>query len=119
MTIEEASKLSDEQLRVRIAEFCGWKASKNEIRFMDGPNGEHASYISGLPDYPKDLNAMHGAILKLGREHWTDYTMHLRQVIVAECEAPEFYVYDDTIADIWFYNATARQRAIALVATIS
>jgi hypothetical protein len=137
MTITDASNLTDERLRIRIAEWCGWSridkgtfglrsgkdllGSKSELGGTppcDKEKPENDQSFAPIPNYPTSLDAMHEAVLKLGREHWTDYTMHLRQVIAEQCDKPEFYVHGELIADIWFYQATARQRAIALVATI-
>lgn len=73
---KDVSKLSDEELRVRVAKLCGYKkrTTPETYEFMWAPG--HISVLADgwwedpkgcvmgekcLPDYPADLNAMHEA----------------------------------------------------------
>ncbi len=54
--------MTNEELRVKVAELCGWKqiATELEMKFFGGPQQrETDEAVSSfmLPDYPNDLNA--------------------------------------------------------------
>ena len=128
MTLEEIKKISDEELRIKVAELCGWKPEVDRrdltcICTIWTKNGKVASSSGHLPDYPQDLNAMHEAeeLLQLcndpeckhdecGKGTWGFYTRTLDEVV------------DDNFqkGGSWgvSYSATARQRAEAFVLTM-
>lgn len=129
--------MTDNELRVAIAEACGWVRGaytadcyKGEGWLTPGKTEKDALEqgnlvawrVGELPDYLNDLNAMHEAEKAIPRHLWTEYTMELRKVIQRECDTEEHYVLgcerSQLIADFWFYHATARQRALAFVATM-
>jgi len=80
--------MTPEQQQIAIAEACGWKyeprrLSINGILIEDSypwisPTGAR-DYISQLPDYLTDLNAMHEAekVKIIGTEYESDYCMYL------------------------------------------
>jgi hypothetical protein len=98
--------MTDEQMRVAIAEACGWKDPTCEVMDMQiNPDGK---LWTAIPDYPNDLNAMHEAIMAQPvkiRMSINDKLMHMLNP-----EAP--YLLDKTI------NATARQRSEAFLRTL-
>lgn len=96
--------MTDEQLRLVIAEWEGYVFSAGEAAswWRHMPSGE----LVAPPDYPHDLNAVHEAEKKLNQGQKTRYIFHLQTI----CGGQHF-------GDNYF--ATARQRCIALVKTIS
>lgn len=60
MTLEQIQKLTDDELRVRVAELRGWKnharGSYHDWRDADGCSRNTST---GMPNYPADLNACH------------------------------------------------------------
>src|SRR5687768_12521915 len=99
-------QLTDEELRIEIAEFCGWilePSGKDNFgshynTFWRHPNKQGCHE---LPNYPTDLNAMWEAEEKLTKNQRMYYTENL----LNNCENQ-------------FIHSTARQRAIAFVKTI-
>jgi hypothetical protein len=122
-SIEELSKLSDEELRVMCAELCGWKKETRK-RYAGGHNvqgwgwnthlelGDTKRYFTvspqNFPNYPADLNAMHeaeGQVPDHLEERW-------RLNIAVQVDGPSRSSLKFRIA-----RATARQRCIAFIAT--
>jgi hypothetical protein len=107
-----------EAQRIAIAEVCGWKGpdhkevqnhvatwQKPEIWWMN-PKGE-LTWISEVPDYLNDLNAMHDAEKMLTAQQGGDYDSHLWIIIQR----------DKTRPACW--HATAAQRAEAFLKTLN
>lgn len=110
MTIEELSKLSDEELRVRCAELCGW-TQLNPGTWEHRDSRMSVWPFSSVPNYPADLNAMHEAEKTI--EHLPDYLFRVREVVGPFPEAQSEW------DDHWWSDvvlATARQRCIAFIA---
>lgn len=105
MTIEELSKLSDEDLRLECASLCGWrKMTKEEFKlhgvdWINDLRHEVASHYD-LPMYPQNLNAMHEAEELLERND--------------EARAE----YEDILDRMGRYRASARQRCIAFISVM-
>jgi hypothetical protein len=102
--------MSPKSQRIAIAKACGWKwhsRIKGSIKVWD--NGlDYVFYDSDLPDYLKDRNAMHEALLTLPDND--EFTAHLDQVI-----------YEDTgrlVSKMDRVRATAKQLAKAYLVTI-
>lgn len=103
--------MTDEQMRIAIAEACGWHEEKEPVGSAFATawwhhNDRYPSYLMPLPDYLNDLNAMHEAekvLLKDGHESdlWLEYLSNL--VICAPAGLSS--------------HATARQRAEAFLKT--
>jgi hypothetical protein len=100
--------MSDEQINIAIAEHCGWTEIEQYTQAVDGwygyepENGTH----SQVPNYCKDLNAMHEAekIILNDLKTWRQY-VDLIRVQSAKSVNPIFHL-------------TARQRAEAFLKTI-
>lgn len=138
---------TDEQLRVRIAEFTGdwewWEEGAVEgasiarvVRLIRKPSEILLPYLiengwtptdkrvvlyelpHGLPDYPRDLNVMAAAEAKLTDEQFIRYAHYLSN------RSSSFRVSIDAVAMSihvlrrCFTSATARQRALAFVRTV-
>lgn len=119
------------EINVAIAEACGWKRCRNDgegnyFDAVDGPFWREPLGRSGRnlqpPNYYEDLNAIHEAEKTIPRTDWYDYTRELRAIVQRDCNTNEHYSLgaerSQLIADIWFYGATAAQRAEALLKTI-
>lgn len=68
--------MSDEKIRIAIAEMCGWvKHKRNDRGNMEwmSPNGTLLTGTHTIPDYLNDLNAMHEAEKWLMKTHWEVY----------------------------------------------
>lgn len=131
MTIEEISLLSDEELRVRCAELCGWHFyhdADETIMVAPGSNwpqlphwiargmikgdGRPSAPLTDLslsPNYPADLNAMHEALKLVPHEKQPYYMDHLTRFVMMKSEG---------VSDWERHNATARQRCIAFIAVM-
>lgn len=97
--------MTDEEMRVKIAEACGWQVSRADwSQPMGYLNGQRSCLV--IPDYLNDLNAMHEAEKTLTVEERKSYCHQL-------CEVQ---IKDGLVSPIF---ATARQRALAFIKTIS
>lgn len=115
--------MTDEQMRIKIAEARGWRFSKipNEFAYVAcSPDGEarHANFgdVSFLPDYLNDLNAMHEAVSGLCYELRMEFQERLANVVGAG-DAATYWWESDHYRDK-VLNATARQRAEAFLKTL-
>lgn len=107
MNIEKVKKLTDEELRVKVAELCGWKVSFHESQNWWFRDGDDPTLADGLPNYPLDLNAMHKAVetlRKLPGPEWYDFGY----LLIEECGSTMNCI-----------NATARVRAEVFVAILT
>jgi hypothetical protein len=119
MTLEDVKKLTDDELRVKVAEFCGWE---NIVVNEHGPYGDNTTLRlldRHIPDYCHDLNAMYEAEKLvsawddkgniIGDEKWMRYYINLCQI-----------VWRDSVSRTGSaVCATAAQRAEAFVLTMS
>jgi hypothetical protein len=119
--------MTDEQMRVAIAEACGWK----EVSLC--ANGYVVGLPSGftedqcpegadeeVPDYPNDLNAMHEAEECLHPAQLGDYANKLTTVVGVYWFNQGKAVIKFSKED-WTYataHATARQRSEAFLRTL-
>ena len=121
--------MTNEEMRIKIAEACGWTEIDRYIGQEKMPEGllkgQNPKYKGGkkeeLPDYLNDLNAMHEA----EKICWTDkyrydYNIQLDRVVGATpVKGP------DSKVGPWIYesdkarHATAAQRAISLIKTLN
>lgn len=111
---DKVRALSDEELRVKVAELDGWKRDKQTGYFL----GDTES----LPNYLHDLNAVHEIEEKLDGDQVSAYAKLLGRhhptycVKVLDGRDPEEDFWYETFTLI---HATARQRCEALVLTLS
>lgn len=89
--------MTEEQMRLAIAEACGWKPDKRGLGWLN-PHG----YYAPEPDYLADLNAMHEAEKSIDAGLLAKYTTELLKV----CGGP-----------MSVHFATAAQRAEAFLKT--
>jgi hypothetical protein len=114
--------MTDDQIRIAIAEAQGWKQCSESVAGRCPPHGippnpSWPGERGDIPDYCNDLNAMHevegviwNEVVSIeGREYsvkrlWGEYKQHLKAICqIANCPA---------------IRATARQRAEAYLRTI-
>ncbi len=99
--------MTDEQIRIAVAEACGWTVANecicNVLRSSDG--SPELEPIAPLPDYPNDLNAMHEAEKVLTAEQRAHYANRVASML-------------DQGWGFKALHATARQRAEALLRTL-
>ena len=95
MTTDTPRTMTNEQIRIAIAEACGTMKWSYALPTK--------CIAVGVPDYCNDLNAMHEAEKTLGREQWDMYELKLGWI-----------TGDRGFRKI---NATAAQRAEAFLQT--
>lgn len=112
------ANMTDNEIRIAIAEKCGFKAIKNRNNgfgeFLSGalitvaPNA-CGSQIKAVPDYPNDLNAVHEAeeTIRGNPDLWVRWGNELFAVTKPNGDNP-----------FACYHATARQRAEAFCRTL-
>lgn len=102
--------LSDEELRLQVATLCGWKRLQNVQNWW-----WHDDFGTTkiAPDYPNDLNAMHEAEKSLTLTQFRDYIEDLEVACASGMESVTVR------ADRKKISSTARQRAIAFIATLT
>lgn len=112
-------------LREKVAELCGWHIRDGVLFHNDcgvvpaGGNKRLTPLLMGaanVPDYPKDLNAIHEAILaqEWGENHRDRYMENLHEVIFRDRGVGG----NSTEGAFWTANATAEQRCRAFIATM-
>jgi hypothetical protein len=82
-----------------------------KVRLWRTPNGGGVER-SRPPNYPKDLNAMHDAWLKLSPSEKERFESELYSTVIGEAE----FNRNDNAG--WITNATAEQRAEAFLRTL-
>ncbi len=115
--------MTPERQRIRIAEACGWKSpthedaialvkdwpfSKNRKLWWINPAGE-PKWLSDVPDYLSDLNAMHEAEKVIGPKQKPYYCSELWDLTVTPNSNHEWKMC----------HATAAQRAEAFLRTLN
>lgn len=96
--------MTDEQMRIKIAEACGW--IHHHMRPSETERHQKKwYYLSDLPDYLNDLNAMHEAekVLKGGMR--SKYDAELTLICLRDYN--------------FIWESTARQRAEAFLKTLN
>ena len=117
--------MTDEQLRIAVAETQGWKISKGRDRglmsryLVTNPEGQEirADVLNFIPAFPNDLNACHEFEETLGIEAKWRYGKELRRLTGnLGPRGGEFEM--NTLGCFHLGHATARQRCLALLATL-
>lgn len=115
MNEETEKELTEEELRIWIAERCGWKRCKLGTQAKDDP--EPRGWVNGPdwraarrepPDYTRDLDAMAEA-----ERQW--FTRDMDELIEEYATALQRLCYEEGEKRPWFM-ATAGQRARAFYA---
>lgn len=105
MTLKEIQALSDEDLRIKVAELCGYERFDNATAWWH-PISRCSRTLRQLPKYTEDLNAVHEAALAVIH---SDVYRRRRY----------YQTLDLITGDSWnTVDATARQRAEAFVRTM-
>jgi hypothetical protein len=112
--------MTDEQMRIAIAEACGWNSireqdydhgySGNDVRQMWVGLSPDLNEFEQLPDYCNNLNAMHEAekvLTEKGVNAWWAYVAHINR------NNPTPFRAESAV------HATARQRAEAFIKTLN
>lgn len=125
MTPRASHEMTDEELRIKVAELCGWKRREVfEPSFADPSklvsrgrkwHNPINDLPQRLPDYPNDLNAMHEAEKALTDDEHSRFSDHLGSIL---CDG-KYYHWSDGGAMRGFVSATAHQRAEAFVKTLT
>lgn len=137
--MKPVEELTDEELRIEIAEFCGWieievvgverwpdDDQPNRIPFGIEDSRKDKS-PKELPDYPNSLDAMWEAEEKLEKSNFTNrFDNHIKNTYGVKLEevldaAYECIFWEDSQGNpnaFEIAHATAKQRAIAFVKTI-
>ena len=108
----EHTNMTPEAQRIAIAEFCGWRFSGDFVTRW------YTKEFNRFPDYLNDLNLIHEAAVRLPYELRNDHVMELRRIVVRDATENMKDLDHGEIKDIYFYYATAAQRAEALLRTI-
>lgn len=108
------TKLTDEEINVAICEWRGWKNTKEKpaLYWKDG----EWSFVGELPNHLTGIEAlghMHEATLTLDAEKSRKFCFALEQVVKETTPENEGRWWE-----FHCLNATARQRAIALLRTV-
>lgn len=115
--------MTDQEMRVAIAEACGWKFSDRALRWPDGsicasdedPSTTIETFSYLLPDYLSDLNAMHEAVRSQNNAFTVRYAIHLEHIVERDRST---HGEDDRIVHCLTSEATAKQRAEAMCRTL-
>lgn len=117
--------MSDQEIRIAIAEACGWKFLGTFDIGMEAINPEGKKVSQGLafswqvllahsnvPDYLNDLNAMHEAVKSLRPETANEWADELTKITLLGANPHWTH---------WYHlaNATARQRSEAFLRTLN
>lgn len=115
--------MTPEQMRIAIAEACGWRlfyqwmnstdlstVVQKGVWYLDGNSG-HISFDM-LPDYLSDLNAIHEAEKVLPYKQLEKMHAHLAEIVVTAVPRNRHTAHD------FIWHATAAQRAEAFLRTI-
>lgn len=118
------SKMTDEGLRVETAKALGW----TEVRIVPGIHGPEEDWLGGVnpkdpdapildevPDFPSDLNACHEFEKALGNDELGYISALASSTNVGDASTDWTEATGYQFAMI---HATARQRCLALLATL-
>jgi len=110
-----------DQLRICIAEACGWKrfprADDTEFdppRWVD-PTGEMTHTLVSMPDYAGSLDAMHTAESTLDPKQAHEMERVLQRIVFKEGNTDENWATGDGSIKTLMFHASAHQRALAFV----
>ena len=102
MTLEQIQALSDDEIRVRVAQAAGWQILDVPANPLPYWNDQRGVFVGGgthqpLPNYPADLNACREAVNLIPDDGSRDrYLWTLKRIIMQTSEtqgADEFQVH--------------------------
>lgn len=105
--------------RIKIAEICGWNdISEHEMGYICGRPGFAPGYFDEIPDYLRDLNAMHEAEKRLIGYQIYAYSMNLKSMILTPILGEDSNNLNDILlAFMRLSFVTAAQKAEAFLKT--
>ena len=112
MTLEQIKQLSDEEIRIKVAELLRWKNIRVDWDYFDYQDDtglvatNEIGYTLPLPDYPRDLNACFEMEETLDDSQKDSFEYVLGIVIGPSRERWRWHLL----------HATARQRCEAFIA---
>lgn len=110
-TLEELNALTNDELRVLLAELDGWEKWNG-----NNQNTEKGYlFVSDTPNYPEDLNACHAVVTALNDEQRHAYAVILSGMLWLPENTRGWNDWRDTLV---VSEATARQRTTALILTL-
>ncbi len=112
-----AKDMTDQEMRIAIAETCGWYRLPQDSQTWAPRGWEHGKDVYGklrptsnLPDYLNDLNAMREALACIDSKQQEVFIYHLHRIVDSLDEREE--------SSYWLIlMATARQLAEAFIKT--
>ncbi len=121
-TLHNAVNLTDEEIRIKVAESRGWNPSSlvkgkwcHDSNMVMAKNGAYSVWvgIDSLPNYPESLDACAEFEATLTDEEWLDYIGYLADDVLG---------YSCSMNPSWsltrkLLEATARQRCLAYLKT--
>lgn len=132
MKVEEVKAMSDTKLRFMVAKLAGLSAMEEKFDPLEMWDGQEVSMDAamdgrGVPDYPRDLNAMYKVEETAFYRHvlWhRKYARKIHEVVIRDWNTQGDGVMETEPSEAgWFAwylgtHATARQRAEAFVMTM-
>jgi len=126
-TLSQLGEMTDEELRVRLAELRGYKRvmveERNEIgkpfmfAYWQTPDGNHIRQHQ-LPNYPKDANAVAEVRKGLSSDQFKSFLLHLGEILDIENPlGPKGARRIDVFQDCM--NSSERQQTIALILALT
>lgn len=107
--------MTNVEINIAIAQLCGWKRVPllmNPHFWIHYPSEKQCRHDEALPDYCKDLNAMHEAENKLSNQQHRKFRKHLNYILFERGMTI-------SCATRKLVSATARQRAEAFLLTFN
>ena len=124
-TLESLLELSKtpegiQQIRIMVAELDGWKRENPLRDEWLRPSRSHIpqfhsswAEFDSLPNYPEDLNAVHGAG-NITHAEWEAFTTHMYSTVTGQkLDRDRINLFEACMLS----NTTALQRCIALILT--
>lgn len=125
--------MTDQEIRIAIAEACGWKWHESDtvpyLGYWEHGNKEQPEYTrsrwlqkcekwdDGIPEYLNDLNAMHEAWDTLSQDLKIKFHLALKQIVQRDLTILTLEPIPDILLECYASNATAAQRAEAFLKT--
>ena len=106
--------MTEQDQQIAIAEAYGWERVENQVGDEMFACGDLCCFEHRLPDYPRDLNAMHDACKRLDIRQRVMFYGHLYSIVQRELRMEN---YEDS-SSFALVNATSGQRAEAFLRTI-
>ena len=107
--------MKDQDQNLAVAKFHGWEEirhnPKTDLRYGKPPQDAAHPWDVVIPDYGKDLNAMHRVEMMLTDIQWSIYRIDLTSV----CERDDRIKYGYTRTHQSFWHSSASQRREALL----